>query len=255
MAYQDIFLESTDSTNRVARELGQKGSAHGSGVMAGTQTTGRGRLGREWFSPPGKNLYCSYLVRPDIRLKDYPKLTMVAGVAAAQCLQEISDISVGLKWPNDLYIKSRKCGGILCESSLAPDGSFGVIGIGINCNLSDSDIPEELKEIATSVLIESGATIDIRELFVVLRDHLLDLICDFEEQGFAEILTRWNSYDVFRGKRMTWVRGDGKPVDGVSLGPDLDGSLVVQDSDGNRHKVISGDVTLAGSLPSPEKDG
>lgn len=249
MDYQDIFLETTDSTNRVARELGQKGGAHGSGVMAETQTGGRGRRGREWFSPPGKNLYCSYLVRPDIRLDDYPKLTMVAGVAAVQCLQEISDISMGLKWPNDLYMKSRKCGGILCESSLAPGDSYGVIGIGINCNLSDSDLPEELKEIATSLFIESGVTIDPRQLFGALREDLLDTIRDFEDQGFAEILTRWNRYDLFYGKRMTWVREDGKPVSGINLGPEIDGTLLVEDDDGNRHRVMSGDVTLAGPLP------
>ena len=249
MDYRDIFLESTDSTNRVARKLGEQGGEHGSGVLADTQTGGRGRLGRAWFSPPGKNLYCSYLVRPDIGLAEYPKLTMVAGVAAAQCLQEICTIPVGLKWPNDLYIKSRKCGGILCESSLAPGDSFAVIGIGINCNLSDSDFPGELKEIATSVLIESGIAIDPKELFVRLRDTLLDAVSDFEKQGFSEILTRWNRFDAFRGTHMTWVREDGQPVEGISLGPDLDGSLVVQDSDGNRHKVISGDVTLAGSVP------
>lgn len=248
MDYRDIFLESTDSTNRVARELGEQGGVHGSGVFADTQTGGRGRLGRAWFSPPGKNLYCSYLVRPDIALAEYPKLTMVAGVAAAQCLQEICTIPVGLKWPNDLYIKSRKCGGILCESSLAPGDSFGVIGIGINCNLSDSDLPEELKDIATSVLIESGITIDPKKLFVRLRDTLLDAVRDFEKQGFSEILTRWNRFDAFRGTHMTWVREDGRAVAGISLGPDLDGSLVVQDSEGNRHKVISGDVTLAGSV-------
>ena len=82
MGYQDIFLAITDSTNRVAKELGETGGVHGSGVFANAQTAGRGRLGREWFSPPGKNLYCSYLVRPDIGPEEYPKLTMVAGVAA-----------------------------------------------------------------------------------------------------------------------------------------------------------------------------
>ena len=250
MGYQDIFLATTDSTNRVAKELGEAGGAHGSGVLANAQTAGRGRLGREWFSPPGKNLYCSYLVRPDIGPEEYPKLTMVAGVAAVQCLRRMTSIPVGLKWPNDLYLKSRKCGGILCESSLTTDDSFAVIGLGINCNLSDQEIPEELKKIATSMLLDSGITIDTRELFTELREHLLRSICDFEKLGFAEILTRWNSYDVFQGERMTWVRKDGKPVAGVSLGPDLDGSLVVQDADGNRHKVISGDVSLIGHVKS-----
>ena len=247
MGYQDIFLSSTDSTNRIAREMGANGAAHGSGVVADTQTAGRGRLGREWFSPPGKNLYCSYVVRPDINLEDYPKLTLAAGVAVVDCLGQTTYVEAGLKWPNDIYIDNRKCGGILCESSSITENTFAIIGIGINCNLSDADIPEDLKGIATSLSIESGTRVNVRKLFHDIRDSLLDVILILEKRGFSEILTSWNSYDSFRSTRMTWVRADGKPVEGVSLGPDPDGSLVVEDSDGNRHKVISGDVTLVES--------
>ncbi|NNK12776.1 MAG: biotin--[acetyl-CoA-carboxylase] ligase [Desulfofustis sp.] len=249
MGYQDLFLQTTESTNRVAKEMGASGVAHGSGVVADTQTAGRGRLGRQWHSPPGCNLYCSYVIRPDIDLQDYPKLTMVAGVAAAQCVQDHSSLAVGLKWPNDLYIDTRKCGGILCEASPAATPPFAVIGIGINCNLNTSDIPEELKDRATSLLIEGGCRINPQQLFVDLRKHLLDAVNDFEKQGFSQILTRWSHFDTFQGTHMSWVREDGKPIEGISLGPDLDGSLVVQDADGNRHKVISGDVTLVGSVP------
>jgi BirA family biotin operon repressor/biotin-[acetyl-CoA-carboxylase] ligase len=187
------------------------------------------------------------VVRPDIDFIDYPKLTMVAGVAAAQCVQKNSSIAIGLKWPNDLYIGTRKCGGILCESSAASLSPFAVIGIGINCNLSESDMPRDLKGKATSLLIEGGGKINTKKFFADLRDYLLDAIEDLERVGFAEILIRWNRFDAFRGTPMTWVRQDGKPVEGISLGPDLDGSLVVQGADGNRHKVISGDVALVDS--------
>jgi BirA family biotin operon repressor/biotin-[acetyl-CoA-carboxylase] ligase len=248
MGYQDIFLKTTESTNRVAKEMGAHGVVHGSGVVADSQTGGRGRLGRQWHSPPGCNLYCSYVVRPAIDLQDYPKLTMVAGVAAAQCVQDNAPFQIGLKWPNDLYIGTRKCGGILCESSLASAPPFAVIGIGINCNLNTSDIPEELKGMATSLLIEGGCRIDTQQLFVDLREHLLDAVSDFEKQGFSQILTRWNHFDTFRGTHMTWVREDRKPIEGINLGPDLDGSLVVQDAEGKHHKVISGDVRLAGTI-------
>ena len=244
MGYQDIFLASTDSTNRNAKQMGVEGVTHGSGVVADTQTAGRGRLDREWFSPPGKNLYCSYVVRPDLDLVDYPKLTMAAGVAVVDCLRQTSRIEAGLKWPNDIYINTRKCGGILCESFSSSDTTFAIIGIGINCNLSYADIPEDLKGIATSLSIESGTRVNVRKLYNDLRDHLLDVILHFEEKGFSEILTSWNRYDLFRGKRMTWVRADGAPVEGVSLGADPDGSLVVEDTEGNRHEVISGDVSL-----------
>ena len=249
MGYQDLFLKTTESTNRVAKEMGASGVLHGSGVVADTQTAGRGRLGRQWHSLPGGNLYCSYVVRPAIALQDYPKLTMVAGVAAAQCLEENSPIRISLKWPNDLYIGTKKCGGILCESIPASSAPFAVVGIGINCNLSAPDIPVELKGMATSLLIEGGCRIDTRKLFVDLREHLLVAVSDFEKQGFSQILNRWGQFDTFKGTHMTWVREDGKPVEGINLGPDPDGSLLVQDANGNRHKVISGDVTLAGSAP------
>jgi BirA family biotin operon repressor/biotin-[acetyl-CoA-carboxylase] ligase len=255
MGYQDLFLKTAASTNRVAKEMGADGVVHGSGVVAETQTAGRGRLGRQWHSPPGGNLYCSYVVRPAIAPQEYPKLTMVAGVAAAQCVQENSSIHINLKWPNDLYIGTRKCGGILCESTSVSASPFAVIGIGINCNQSDSDIPGNLKGIATSLLIEGGSRINTKKLYTDLREYLLEAIGEFEKRGFSEILTRWNRFDAFRGTRMTWVREDGTPIEGISLGPDLDGSLLVQDDDGNRHKVISGDVTLAGSVPVERSRG
>ena len=244
MGFKDIYLKTTDSTNRVAREVGDQGGGHGSGVIAEAQTAGRGRRGRTWFSPPGKNLYCSFVVRPDIDLQDFPKLTMVAGVAAVRCVQEMSIVPIGLKWPNDLYINTRKCGGILCESSATPETGFAVIGFGINCNLSAADIPEELRKTATSLLMEGSAAVDIGQLFVDLRRHLLATITEFEQQGFADILANWNTHDLFRGRQMTWIREDRQPVVGISLGPDPDGALLVEDANGNRHKVISGDVTL-----------
>ena len=247
MGFKDIYLETTDSTNRVARELGEQGAAHGSGVAAGAQSAGRGRLGRTWFSPPGKNLYCSYVVRPNIVLEDFPKLTMVAGLAAVRCVQQISTAPIGLKWPNDLYVNSRKCGGILCESSATPGNAFAVIGFGINCNLRAADIPEELRQTATSLLAEGQAMVDIGQLYADLRRHLLQVITEFEQKGFAHILAGWNTHDLFRGMQMTWISEDRQPVTGFSLGPDLDGALLVEDADGKRHKVISGDVNLADS--------
>ncbi len=249
MDFTDLHLATTDSTNRVARQLGQGGAAQGSAVVADSQTSGRGRLGRAWFSPAGTNLYCSYIARPDIELEDYPKLTMVAGVAVAQCLKNFGGIDIGLKWPNDLFIGSRKCGGILSEFSTDQnDKPFAVIGIGINCNLTESEIPDDLSAIATSLLIESGSAVDIMQLFNDVRISLLYLINEFESSGFSEILERWHRFDIYRGKKMSWARPDGTEVQGVNLGPDRDGALMVKDTDGTIHHVVSGEVTFTGLL-------
>ena len=246
MDVSDLHLGKTDSTNRVAIELGQNGAAHGSGVIAEQQDSGRGRLGRNWFSPAAKNLYCSYVVRPSIPQEHYPKLTMVAGVAAAQCLESSTDITITLKWPNDIFIGTRKCGGILSEFCIDQHGDpFAVVGVGINCNLIRTDLPEELRAIATSLLIEGGEPIDIHRMFSELRERFLSTIVAFETAGFNSLLALWSNFDHFRGKTMRWTRPGGEQLEGENLGPDDDGALMVRDCDGRIHHICSGEVTSA----------
>ena len=102
MDYQDLYLQQTDSTNLQARKMAEQGAVHGSGVVADSQTAGRGRLAREWFSPSGRNLYCSYILRPAIKLEDFSRLTMVAGLAVAAYLSTLCPLSIGLKWNSGL---------------------------------------------------------------------------------------------------------------------------------------------------------
>jgi len=247
----DLHLSNTDSTNRVAMELGVSGACHGSGVIAERQDSGRGRLGRNWFSPARTNLYCSYVVRPSMSVEHYPKLTMIAGAAAAQCLDNLPGIRITLKWPNDLFIGSRKCGGILSEFSIDRSGEpFAVVGVGINCNMSPTDLPEELRAIATSLLIEGGTAIEISRLFNDLRVCLLEMISEFETRGFESVLACWSRYDHFRGKTMVWSCPDGTKLEGENLGPDEDGALLVRDRDGQTHHIVSGEVTAAGNNTS-----
>jgi len=248
MNYQDIYLQQTDSTNLQARKLAGQGAIHGSGVLADCQTAGRGRLAREWFSPPGANLYCSYILRPAIRVDDFSKLTMVAGLATAHYLNTLSSVPVGLKWPNDIHIGGKKCGGILCESEISNGEStanYAIIGIGLNLNISRDQLPEHLQQLATSLFIETGVHYDARKIFRELRTELLDCVRDFEERGFHYSLEQWRKYDTTYGKWLEWVTPDGRKVRGKSLGPDDEGLLQVEDRRGTIHQVISGDVSLA----------
>ncbi len=247
MDYQDLYLQQTDSTNLQARKMAEQGVVHGSGVVADSQTAGRGRLARAWFSPPGKNLYCSYVLRPAINAADFSRLTMVAGLAVADYLSTLCPLPIGLKWPNDIHLGGRKCGGILSESSLAADdlkSSYAIIGIGLNLNISLDELPPHLQPIATSLFIETGKTYEPATLFNGLRSSLLRGVSDFEMKGFSSILERWKRYDTTLGKWMVWVTSDGRKVSGKSLGPDNDGFLQVEDAQGSIHRVISGDVKL-----------
>lgn len=243
-----LFLESVDSTNRAAKELAVAGRPHGYAVVAASQKAGRGRLGRRWQSPPGKGLYATILLRPGLDIKDYSKITLTTGLAVCQVLEELSQLEVGLKWPNDIYICGRKCGGILVEtSSLQGEAGdhFALVGIGINVNGDGRDFPADLQKTATSLFLESGKKYDILTLFTALRSKLLQLISQLALEGFSDILNQWRKRDMLVGKWMQWVTPAGEIVYGESLGVDDSGMLAVRDRSGIRHQVLSGDVTLA----------
>ena len=138
-----VILAMTDSTNRVAMEMAENGAPHGTVVVADAQTAGRGRMGRRWVSPAGKNLYVSLLLRPSVPTVEAPLLALVAGVALADAVEAV-DVPASLKWPNDLYCGGRKAAGILAEMASDPDGvRHVVIGVGLNVNMEEDDFPPD----------------------------------------------------------------------------------------------------------------
>jgi BirA family biotin operon repressor/biotin-[acetyl-CoA-carboxylase] ligase len=209
---------------------------------------GRGRLGKNWHSPAGKGLYCSTILRPEIEAQEYPYLTFVAGLAVAEVIERIYNLSAGLKWPNDIYFGGRKCGGILTESSRlngCAGERFAIVGIGLNVNTEKSDFHTDLQRSATSLYIESGQVVDTIELFKAIRQELLLQVNTFEQDGFQQVIHRWRKRDFMVGKRLSWVSVTGKKIDGISLGPDDKGLLHVRDDSGVEHEVLSGDIQLA----------
>lgn len=243
-----LILKTVDSTNRVAREMADSGKPHGFAVLAENQTAGRGRLGKTWLSPPGKGLYCTIVVRPELDIQEYSKITLTGGLAVSLVLEEYCRLDVRLKWPNDIYIGGRKCGGILVETSSlqnSSDACFALVGIGLNVNGMIDEFPEELRKTATSLFAESAQEYDILSLFSAIRDRLLLHLSKLVADGFKEILEQWQRRDMLRGKWMSWVTPAGKVVFGKSLGVDNNGILIIQDSSGTRHEVLSGDLNLA----------
>lgn len=246
--YLTHFLQATESTNLDALKLARDGAGHGTAILSETQTRGRGRLGKNWSSPAGKGLYCSIIVRPELSLLDFPRITFVAGLAVAEVISQMYTLEAGLKWPNDIYFNMRKCGGILTESSGlgGPDNErFAVVGIGVNVNTQKSDFPEILRNDSTSLYLESGKKFDIEKIFHAIRRELLDQIEAFELNGFLPIISKWRKRDFMLGKTLTWVSVTGEKVVGTSMGPDDDGQLHVRDGHGVVHEVLSGDIQLA----------
>lgn len=248
MIPETIFLLKTDSTNSVAYSMAEKGAAHGSAVIAGEQIKGRGRLGKDWQSPPRKGLYCSFIIRPRIATCDYPLITMSAGLGVVLAIEAICKIEFGLKWPNDIYRGGRKCGGILVESSPLTNhhtDHFAVVGIGINVDTQKSDFPTDIIDKATSLYLECGKIIEKQRLFEMIKTQLLNQLQRMERDGFAPILKQWREKDILTGQQqLQWVTQSGEVVSGVSLGPDENGRLHIRDEKGLIHEVLSGDINL-----------
>lgn len=241
-------FQAIDSTNIKAKELADGGAVSGTGVIAGYQTKGRGRLGKQWHSVAGKGLFCSIIVRPDVPLEDYPKITLVAGLSVALVLDRLVTAATFLKWPNDIHIAGKKIAGILTESSPLTGNrgaGYAVIGVGINVNQDLEDFPLDLRGNVTSLFLETGRECGVDELFFDVRREILKQLQVFCADGFLPILAQWRKKDFLLGKEMECVNRQGKKIRGIAQGPDDDGQLHVLDGSGRMHEVLSGDVRLA----------
>lgn len=242
-------LDETDSTNRVAMELGRGGAPHGSAVVAEGQTAGRGRLGRSFFSPPHLNLYTSIVLRPEMLVPEAPMLILAAGVAVAESVAAFvgDDAAVALKWPNDVLLGGLKTSGILLE--LAAEDTrvdFVVMGIGVNLNVDRRSFPEEFRHLATSLSSHLGRPVDRVAFTRHLFDQLEDVLDRHAEGGFEAIRPRFERRFHMRGDTVE-VRGVGRPDEralrGVVRGLGADGALELETSAG-LHRVLAGDVTV-----------
>lgn len=234
----------TASTNDIAKQLAQDGAADGTVVMADQQLQGRGRQGRSFASPAGVGIYMSLLLRPQVEISRLPQLTLVVGVAAADAITEVSSLPVELKWPNDIMIEKKKAGGILTESVIQADqSSVAIVGIGINVNTTLEQFPAELRGRVTSLALAAGRFVPRLPIAAAVMGHFEPLYDAFQQSGLAPILPRWLRYGRVAGKpvRCTTERG---VEEGVALGLDEDGALLVRSRENPRLRVLSGDVVF-----------
>jgi BirA family transcriptional regulator, biotin operon repressor / biotin---[acetyl-CoA-carboxylase] ligase len=234
-----------DSTNSMAMRLGEQGEPHGAIVLAEEQTAGRGRAGRAWASEKSAGIYCSVLLRPPISPAQAPLLTLVAGLAARDAAAEDLNTQPDIRWPNDLLAGGKKFCGILTEMRAEPDRvQFAVIGIGINVN--QTKLPEHLKEIATSLRIETGKSHSRLELLIRLLRNLDHYYNQLLAEGASPILRRFaevSSY--FKGKRVR-ITTARETFTGATAGLEASGVLRVARDDGRGiESVVSADVAEA----------
>jgi BirA family transcriptional regulator, biotin operon repressor / biotin---[acetyl-CoA-carboxylase] ligase len=237
-----VILAVTDSTNRVAMEMAENGAKHGTVVVADAQTAGRGRMGRRWTSPAGKNLYVSLLLRPSVPTVDAPRLALVAGVALADAVEAVG-VPASLKWPNDLYCGGRKAAGILAEMASDPDGvRHVVIGVGLNVNMEEADFPPDLRSTATSLRIRAGRAFRRVDVLARLLEAFGTRYAEFIEGGFPSLRDGWDRRDFLRGRRVLLRRQGGEGW-GTADGLDTVGALrFLPDGGPGIESVHSGEI-------------
>jgi BirA family transcriptional regulator, biotin operon repressor / biotin---[acetyl-CoA-carboxylase] ligase len=232
----------TDSTNRVAMELGYAGEPEGTVVMAEAQTAGRGRSGRTWHSERGTGLYFTVLLRPRLSPAQAPLLTMLAGISAHAAVQALTGLVPELKWPNDLLLNGKKFGGILTEMHAEPNAvRFVIVGIGINVN--QEKFPSELSAIATSLRKESGRLTYRLELLARLLSQFESDYNRFLREGPGFVVERFQSVSSFAQGRRVRVETGAEWYAGTTAGLSPEGLLLVARDDGPLMTVIAGDVT------------
>jgi BirA family transcriptional regulator, biotin operon repressor / biotin---[acetyl-CoA-carboxylase] ligase len=234
----------TDSTNRVALELGHAGEPEGAIVLAEEQTAGRGRAGRSWNSERAAGIYATLLLRPRLAPVQAPLLTMMAGLSAHSAVQAVTGLTVDLKWPNDLLIRGKKAGGILTEMYAEPGQvRFVIVGIGLNVN--QEKFAGELASIATSLRIETGKPQSRMEVLVRLLREFEGDYNRFLREGVASVVARFEAVSSYaKGKRVRVTNG-AESYAGTTAGLGPEGLLQVKRDDGEMVTVIAGDVAEA----------
>jgi BirA family biotin operon repressor/biotin-[acetyl-CoA-carboxylase] ligase len=245
--YPVIRFASTDSTNEVAMQLALQGGEHGTVIVAERQAHGRGRGEKGFFSPPG-GLYMSIILRPELPAELLPLITLAGGLACARAVAELTDLVVALKWPNDLYLRGRKLGGILAQTAPYSPAAHGipfvVLGIGINVNTGQESFPPELRGTVTSLYDAILVRSDIDSLLDAIHTHLSGLL-PVLRADFAAVLNEWRRRDYLLGREITWQDVRGRTMTGRGAGIRDDGCYQLQGPEGSLHAILAGEVTIS----------
>lgn len=234
-----IELDEIDSTNRVAKGLGAEGAPEGTLVVAERQTKGKGRLGRQFFSPEG-GIYMSMLLRPRIPAEKAVLVTTCAAVAVARAVERICGVTAGIKWVNDIFVNDRKVCGILAEAALSAVSEFPdyvVLGIGIN--VKPQSVPEELKEIVGCLEDIAGKRIEKEELITAVWQEFGVF---YEQLSTAVFMEEYKGRSVLMGREVTVLATEGK-YRAVVTDIDKEGHLVIR-RDGETSVLSSGEVSV-----------
>lgn len=239
-----IYLPVTDSTNTQAKRLGEEGAEHGTLVVTQCQTAGRGRRGRSWESPEG-NIYFTFILRPDVEVSRASMITLVSALALAKAIEKVAGLNTQIKWPNDVVANGKKLCGILTESSTDLEYiNYVVVGIGINVN--QASFPDELADKASSLLLELGRSVNrgaVLGEFLNRFEAYYEIFIETEDM--SGLIDTYNELLVNCGREVKIIEKDRERIL-KAIGIDENGGLIVENPEGVRESIISGEVSVRG---------
>ena len=248
---------SIPSTNSAAMQQIEQGGidANHSGhvIFAEQQTAGRGRRGRTWVSPLGRNIYTSTIWRFSAGASALSGLSLAVGVAIVKALESLGYKGIGLKWPNDLLWQGKKLGGILLEiSGDAAGPCHVVVGIGLNVSMSDQQAADDIDQPWVDLASLSDQPIDKNAIAAALLNQLLPMLSSFEATGFEPLLQDWLARDAFLGRDIVLKMGADELL-GKQVGVKPDGSLCIETAEGLR-TFNGGEVSLRASAHASDSE-
>ena len=240
-----VFYETLPSTNLQAKLDAENGAGEGTLIVADTQTAGRGRRGRSWSSPGGKNVYFTLILKPDFDPEKAACVALVMGLAVAEGIGKACGVQAGIKWPNDIVVQGKKVCGILAEMSVEQDFiHYIVVGVGIN--VKEQEFAPELADRATSLWQECGRNVSRARLVTEVMGAFEACYEEFLRDGFAgKIMERYNGLLVNRNREVLVLDPQGE-FRGISRGVNEEGLLLVEREEGSVVEVYAGEVSGRG---------
>lgn len=240
-----LYFDTIDSTNTKAQELSEKGYPSGTLVVADQQVSGKGRRGRGWVSPPNTGIFMTLLLKPDINPNHASQLTLVSALAIAKAIKDVTQLDAQIKWPNDIVINGKKICGILTEMSAQFDYINNIV-IGIGVNVHNESFADEISQVASSLLIESGGKRFRRaEIIAKTMEYFEEYYEVFlRTEDLSALVKEYDEMLVNMGQQVK-VLDPKEPFEGKAMGITKNGELIV-DTWESRKLVSSGEVSVRG---------
>ena len=245
VAKEVLYFDTIDSTNTKAQELAEKGYPSGTLVVADKQESGKGRRGRSWVSPSGTGIFMTLMIKPDINPNNASMLTLVAALAVAKAITSVTGEEAMIKWPNDIVVNGKKVCGILTEMNAQFDYINHIV-VGIGINVHNESFPEEISQMASSLMIEAGGKRFHRAQIIAETMSYFEQYYDtfLKTQDLSALVREYDKLLVNRNKSVR-VQDPKEPFDGKAMGITPKGELIV-DTWESRKLVSSGEVSVRG---------